>query len=332
MFSVFIKKAKVCPNVDGQCHMALTHHLVFSGEQCSECKTPLVTTSLVRPAYSNFTLAGVVTACAIALPVMIMDMLNPVLNNSVRFEQATTTVIETKAVAVVKLVRDKATQQREVIRYHVVSGTAKVGEDLEHTVGEVVFAPNETSKQITIPITPDNDAFEGSETFTVVLNNVESQPKHVVVIEDERLNQDLLDKSVALARNLSVLSANIANEVAQVGYLQAHFRDNLSPDESLVIKHEQLLQNISNAGYSYQRYFDDALKLDQIVVIRSIDNHLAVLEREGNETQRLATMVMKAQLLQYYGDRIPTVDSWLKALGSINDAPITPDKPGYKRI
>ena len=54
--------------------------------------------------------------------------------------------------------------------WETVDGTASSPSDFTYQSGTVSFAPGETSKNIDIPII-DNTAYEGNETFTVVLSN-----------------------------------------------------------------------------------------------------------------------------------------------------------------
>lgn len=56
------------------------------------------------------------------------------------------------------------------VAYTTASGTATSGTDFTATSGTLTFAPGETTKTITVPITNDTP-FEGSETLTVTLRN-----------------------------------------------------------------------------------------------------------------------------------------------------------------
>lgn len=56
--------------------------------------------------------------------------------------------------------------------YNTVDNTATAGSDYTATAGTLVFAPRETSKEITIPIV-DDTLSEGNEIFNFVIDNVE---------------------------------------------------------------------------------------------------------------------------------------------------------------
>jgi chitinase len=60
--------------------------------------------------------------------------------------------------------------QTYTVNYASANGTAVAGTDYTGVSGVLTFAPNQGSKTISVPITPDG-FYEGDETFTVVLRN-----------------------------------------------------------------------------------------------------------------------------------------------------------------
>ena len=56
------------------------------------------------------------------------------------------------------------------VNYSTANGSANAGSDFTAITGNIVFAPGETSKTISVPITSDR-VFEGLENFTVNLTN-----------------------------------------------------------------------------------------------------------------------------------------------------------------
>ncbi|WMW79456.1 Calx-beta domain-containing protein [Undibacterium cyanobacteriorum] len=74
------------------------------------------------------------------------------------------------------------------INYSTSNGTAQSGTDFTSVIGSVVFAPGETTKTITVPIT-DDKVFEGPENFTVSLTNgsnvVVTGSSATVIIKDD---------------------------------------------------------------------------------------------------------------------------------------------------
>lgn len=66
--------------------------------------------------------------------------------------------------------RGGATEQTVTVEYATSDGSAKAGQDYTATSGTLTFAPNETTKTITVPILADTVA-EPDESFTVTLSN-----------------------------------------------------------------------------------------------------------------------------------------------------------------
>ena len=62
------------------------------------------------------------------------------------------------------------TPVRVTVAYATANGTATAGSDYTATAGTLVFAPGQTSKIISVPITGDT-TFEPNETFTLTLSN-----------------------------------------------------------------------------------------------------------------------------------------------------------------
>jgi len=64
----------------------------------------------------------------------------------------------------------QASEDEVTVDYTTADGTASAGSDYEAASGQLVFAPGETTKTITVLITGDTD-IEGDETFNVSLSN-----------------------------------------------------------------------------------------------------------------------------------------------------------------
>jgi hypothetical protein len=62
------------------------------------------------------------------------------------------------------------TPVRVTVAYATANGTATAGSDYTATAGTLVFAPGQTSKIVSVPITGDT-TFEPNETFTLTLSN-----------------------------------------------------------------------------------------------------------------------------------------------------------------
>ncbi|MFC0348983.1 retention module-containing protein, partial [Undibacterium danionis] len=79
-------------------------------------------------------------------------------------------VNEAAGVVSLTITLSSASQASISVNYATANGSAIAGSDFTPLVGNVVFAPGETSKTISIPITTDR-VFEGLENFNVSLSN-----------------------------------------------------------------------------------------------------------------------------------------------------------------
>ncbi|RZI80530.1 MAG: hypothetical protein EOP38_22190, partial [Rubrivivax sp.] len=79
------------------------------------------------------------------------------------------TVNEAAGVAVYTVTLSNPSSSAVTVSYGTQNGTATAGSDFTATTGTLTFAPGETTKTITVPITNDN-VFEGVENYTVVLS------------------------------------------------------------------------------------------------------------------------------------------------------------------
>jgi hypothetical protein len=95
----------------------------------------------------------------------IVDSPAPVLSISGPIE-----VNEAAGVATFTVTLNSSSPVSVSVNYATANGSAVAGSDFTPIVGNIVFAPGETSKTISVPITADR-IFEGLENFTVNLSN-----------------------------------------------------------------------------------------------------------------------------------------------------------------
>ncbi len=119
---------------------------------------------------------------------------------TVQFSAAKYSVNENGASATLTVTKSGETALPSTVHYATSNGSATAGEDYTAASGDVMFAPNETSKEITVSITDDNAA-EGNEDFTVSL----SAPSGATLGNPETATVTIVDDdSAPVAASLSV--------------------------------------------------------------------------------------------------------------------------------
>lgn len=91
-------------------------------------------------------------------------------NATVAFSSGTATIAENAGSVTVTVVRTGKMDGEVTVQYTTADGTAVSGVDYQATAGTLTFAPNETSKPITVPVV-DRPGFQGTRTFLVNLSN-----------------------------------------------------------------------------------------------------------------------------------------------------------------
>ncbi|MFZ6801429.1 retention module-containing protein, partial [Undibacterium sp. Di24W] len=149
--------------------------------------------SLAASTASN---TGVVTGSGV-----IIDSVAPTISIAGPLE-----VSESAGVATFTVTLSSASTAPVSVNYATTNGTAIAGSDFTAVVGSIVFAPGETNKTISVPITADR-VFEGAENFSVNLSNpsnaVVANASSSVTIRDSGLVVDSVsDATVAEGGNL----------------------------------------------------------------------------------------------------------------------------------
>ncbi|WP_159439496.1 Calx-beta domain-containing protein [Vibrio spartinae] len=231
----------------------------------------------------------------------------------VRFSKTVTKVKEEDAIAEVVLLLEHPATQAIDVKYETRDRTAQSGVDYTNTKGTVHFSTGDTQRSLFVSIQPDRNISEPNETFDIILTNVRYQPKHTIVILEQGVNKDLLAKSELVIASLSVLAADIANDIATIKIIEGVS----APSKELASRYEMVKSNLSSERERYLLLFKDALALDPEVIKLSIKKRLTALEKKGYKHQLIATTLMEKQLINYMNDQIPMLDLWISELGEL---------------
>lgn len=330
MFFRLFLKGYVCTNFEDGCDQATGHIPVYqSGSaelRCSQCQSTL---QLSTKRKFNFLGSSIFVACLSLLGAIgwfVKPMIIPESIEGVSFAETVTRVEESMGIVEVEVLLKAPLSKKLVVDYNLLEGTAKAGADFNANGGQVTFLPGQTSSKISVAIVPDRSQLEINESFELVLSNIEGNPKHIVIIVEEGVNKDLLEKSDVIVADLSRLAADIANDYATIKMLEAYLKNSLDSDPRLTNRYEQAKVNILNARERYLLQFHDLSDLDPAVVKASIENRLAVIDRDGAKLQYKATVIMRGQLFEYFDTRIPVADTWIRELGDLVELPKENDR------
>jgi hypothetical protein len=325
----FSKNIYACKNVAEGCKAALRHDLIFADAgieaPCPECQSTLVDTGKKKYHYNRILTAILLPGLIGIIWWMIAPVINPPQLQHIHFEQPFTRVKEADAIAQVVVRFHSTRESKLMIQYSLIAGTATSVEDFNDSPGQLIVYPGQDQAVISVAIVPDRNQREPNETFEIVLNNVEGQPRHTVIIEEEGVNPELLQITDVLVADLSRLAADIANDYVTIKMLENYLKNSMSPDQQLVKRYDLARTNILRARERYLLHFNDALHLDPVVIDLSIENRLAAIKRENAELQYRVTLQMKQQLNEYLKTRIPQADLWIEELGILVQLPTSSD-------
>jgi glucose/arabinose dehydrogenase len=145
----------------------------------------------------------------------------PPSGGQISLESSVVSVNEADGTVTLRILRQNGSAGTVSVDFRTTPGTATGGVDYTAVSGTATFAPGETVKTITIPITNDFLA-EGSETFGVTIDNLVGQAQllaprtaTVTIIDDEVPLPDLFnyttmnDAGVFLANGSATIASNV---------------------------------------------------------------------------------------------------------------------------
>ncbi|MBB3222435.1 beta strand repeat-containing protein, partial [Pseudoduganella umbonata] len=100
----------------------------------------------------------------------LLSALNTYLNNQPKLTVGDATVDEGAGTATVTVTLSRTTTDTVTVRYTSADGTATAGSDYAAVTGTLTFAPGETTKTITVPVT-DTAAIDGARNASIILSD-----------------------------------------------------------------------------------------------------------------------------------------------------------------
>ncbi len=322
MFSIF-RRPYYCGSDVSKCTRSARHSVWYNSggkKVCPECQKPLV----AGKRSINFSFLTFLLLLMGAIFWTGYRQVFPQVISGVFFSTVVSEIMESAGVVEVHVkLSDVADHHPITINYRTVAGSAEDKKDFQATQGQLIFNSGESEKTIVIPITQDRDSLENNENFFIYLDNVIGNPKHTIIIREEGVNKDLLDKADLLVSSLSTLAAKMANQLKSIYYIQDYSRDNINPAEEIEERYYQIQSNLRNASEKYLLLFHKASELDPVVLNSVIENRIAALQRGEFQLQFLATQVMQQQLKRFLDTQIPETSTWVKELSGLVQDRIT---------
>ena len=321
MFSIF-RQPYYCSSDVSKCTRSARHSVWYNSggkKVCPECQKPLV----VGKRSINFSFLIFLLLLMGAIFWTGYRQVFPQMISGVFFSTVVSEIMESAGVVEVHVKLSDVADHPIIINYRTVAGSAEDKKDFQVTKGQLIFDPGESEKAIVIPITQDRISLENNENFFLYLDNVIGNPKHTIIIREEGVNKDLLDKADLLVSSLSTLAANMANQLKTIYFIQDYSRGNINPAEEIEERYYKIQNNLRNASEKYLLLFHEAADLDPVVLNSVIENRIAALQRGEFKLQYLATQVMQQQLQRFLDTQIPETNSWIKELSELVQDKIT---------
>lgn len=220
--------------------------------------------------------------------------------------------------------RSEQLDRQEVVRYGSADGTAKAGEDYQSAQGTLVFGPGEKEKHLDISILPDKGFQKPDRYFSITLKNVADTPRHVVFIEQRRVDASEQRRVEQVVRSASVVAMDIASDVVRqrvLSELVAKSREDRVAYQQFKNSLDTVEGNLTRAREQYVQLFKDMQGMQPGVVMAGMEAISAQQAHEGYRQQSLATAVMKRQLQEFLNSNNLSMDRWAQELGGVIPRP-----------
>lgn len=220
----------------------------------------------------------------------------------------------------IEVVRSAHLEQSVRVRYAASDGSAKAAEDYVLAPGQLIFAPGERSKTVTVALLPDASFLKPRRTFSVVLLNVLGEPRHLVTIGPRpvaRSDAIVAERSVMAASVVAKDVADLAVRQRVLGQLLAAARSR----EGEFVEYRRALgavdENLVRARESYLQLLRELRSQQPATVLAAMDRVANDLQHRTFVQQAQAVRVMKRHFTELLGDARPDMDRWVEELSRI---------------
>jgi len=230
----------------------------------------------------------------------------------------------------IEVTRELGVADRAVIQFESIDGTAKAGQDYESIQGRLTFEPGERKKTLAITIFPDSTFQKTERHFTVVLTNVAGLPRHVVFIDQRKVDLTLKTQAEQVVRAASVIAKDIADNIVKQRVITDLLSASRQEAASFRMYQEELQiaqGNLGRARESYAQFFRDMHAMQPRTILQAMDSIGSNLDHQGFKQQAQATIIMKRQFEEYLSRKAMNMDQWAIELSTVVPR-MTTGKPG----
>lgn len=306
------KRRYYCTNTQ-HCELAYNDHVYSrndfeSSEQC-QCQQPLTEGDAIdRRKTAAATLAAMLLLLT-TTTLWLHRQLNPAPLQQIAFVDTNTTIKEDQASVAIPVIRTSGTDTTTTVRYQIINGSAKAGEDFNAADGELFFGVGQSSKKILIPVIADSNYQEKNESFSIRLSNVLGTPTHTVIITDTPLDSDMVEKSTLLVRALSRRAMDIAEAMVKIETITRYLESSTGNS----IKYDMFTKRLNDQSYNLRQASEDYIQkikavsgLEKAIVLQTMDRWLNQLSNKDLPQQQKATQIMREQYLDYLDSKTAT--------------------------
>lgn len=204
------------------------------------------------------------------------------------------------------------------VRIRFVDGSAKADADYQIPGPSVDFQPGQGQAKVPIPILPDTTLRKRERHFSVVLDNVAGQPRHMVVIAPRPIDATAQVQVEQMVLNASRIAADMAGYVVKaetMEHLLQELRDHKPEFQEFRRQMRDATENLVRAREAYLQAVRVLQTQPPQQVLAAIDRLQADLNERGIRQQSRVLPVLGRQYRELVQGKAADMDRWVQELG-----------------
>jgi hypothetical protein len=237
----------------------------------------------------------------------------------IAFTSSRTTVVDTAGEAVIAVRRTDDLQAAARLQARFVDGSARSEEDYLASVSAIDLEPGQDQVLIRIPVLRDSSFRKHERHFSVVLDNVQDQPSHTVVITPSTVAPDsrvTITQSVLSASRIAADIGGLVVKVEAMEKLMSAYRNDTGHFEETRLQHRAAIDNLVRAREAYLRAVQDLRMQPAQEVLSTVDRLPADLRERGLKQQANTLPVLGRHLQELFSGKSADMDRWVTEIGA----------------